>query len=127
MAPLTPEVLSTYSRRLAFNRTNPYFKPGGYIDVKTALKSFETRQCANGLTATLPDKTATINDPDFNVRTGGDVDAAADYYDRIKLFAFNDQMSTGTIGVPPCNEQSDFDSIGTPSEESQYLHVNPLP
>ena len=126
-APLTPEVLSTYSRRLAFNRTNPYFKPGGYADVKTALKGFETRQCGNGLTATLPDKDLTVNDPDFNVRTDGDLEDAADYYDRIKLFAFNDQMSTGNIAVPPCSEQSSFDSIGVPSEQSQYLHVYPQP
>jgi phospholipid/cholesterol/gamma-HCH transport system substrate-binding protein len=126
-APLTPEVLSTYSRRLAFNRTNPYFKPGGYIDVKTALKNFETRQCADGLTATLPDKTTTANDPNFNIRTGGDVDAAAEYYDRIKLFAFNDQMSTGSIAVPSCEQQGAFQSIGAPSETSQYLHVTPQP
>jgi virulence factor Mce-like protein len=126
-APLTPEVLSTYSRRLGFNRTNPYFKPGGYADVKTALKNFETRQCTNGLTATLPDKNATVNDPDFNVRTDGDTVAAADYFDRIKLYAFNGVDSTGSIGVPACSQQSDFQSIGKPSEESQYLHVNPLP
>jgi phospholipid/cholesterol/gamma-HCH transport system substrate-binding protein len=126
-APLTPEVLSTYSRRLEYNRPNPYFKPGGYIDVKTALKAFETRQCGAGRDAVLPDRTTTINDPNFNVRTGGDVEAAGDYYDRIKLFAFNDQQSTETIGAPPCKQQGPFDSIGAPQEESQYLHVYPQP
>jgi phospholipid/cholesterol/gamma-HCH transport system substrate-binding protein len=126
-APLTPEVLSTYSHRLQIMRTNPYFKPGGYADVETALKNFETRQCSNGYNATLPDKETTINDPNFNVRTGGDVAAASDYYDRIKLFAFNDQQSTAGIAAPPCKQQSPFDSIGKPSEQSQYLHVYPQP
>jgi phospholipid/cholesterol/gamma-HCH transport system substrate-binding protein len=126
-APLTPEVLSTYPRRLSIQRTNPYFAPGGYADVKTALKSFETRQCSSGVVATLPDKTATINDPAFNVRTEGDVDLAAEYYDRIKLFAFSNQSSTAGIVPPPCNQQGDFQSIGSPSERSQYLHVFPLP
>ena len=104
-APLTPEVLSTYPRRLSIQRTNPYFAPQGYADVASTLESFETRQCSSGVTATLPDRTATINNPDFNVRTDGDLEAAADYYDRIKLFAFNDQDSTATIQAAPCNQQ----------------------
>ena len=33
MAPLTPEVLSSYPKRLSIQRTNPYFKPEGYADV----------------------------------------------------------------------------------------------
>jgi phospholipid/cholesterol/gamma-HCH transport system substrate-binding protein len=126
-APLTPEVLSTYSKRLDINRSNPYMQPGGYADVRTALKSFETLQCGRDVNAVLPDRTATINDPAFNVRTDGDVDLAADYFDRIKLFAFNDQPSTATIVPPPCNEQAQFESIGSPRETSQYLHVFPQP
>jgi phospholipid/cholesterol/gamma-HCH transport system substrate-binding protein len=126
-APLTPEVLSTYPRRLSIQRTNPYFKPKGYADVKTALKSFETRQCTSGVTATLPPKAVTVADPAFNIRTDGDLTKAADYYDRIKLFAFNDQSSTTGITNVPCIEQGPFQSIGTPSQSSQYLHVNPQP
>jgi virulence factor Mce-like protein len=125
-APLTPEVLSTYPRRLSIQRTNPYFAPQGYADVGN-LRSFETRQCTSGVTATLPDKAATVNDPDFNVRTDGDLEDAADYYDRIKLFGFNNQDSTATIGAAPCNEQPPFQSIGSPSETTQYLHTFPLP
>ncbi len=128
-APLTPEVLSTYSRRLDVNRANPYFKPGGYsaADLRAGYKSFETRQCSDGVEAVLPPRDATIADPAFNIRTDGDLDLAAAYYDRIKLFAFNDQQSTATIGSPPCVEQSPFDSIGSPSETSDYLHVYPQP
>ncbi len=126
MAPLTPEVLSSYPKRLSIQRTNPYFKPEGYADVGN-LGSFETRQCSSGTTATLPDKASTVNDPDFNVRTDGDLEDAADYYDRIKLFAFNDQPSTATIAPAPCTEQPPFQSIGSPSETTQYLHTFPLP
>ena len=126
-APLTWEVLSTYSKRLAISRTNPYFKPKGYAELRSGLKSFETRHCASGVSAILPDRTATINDPAFNVRTGGDLDKAADYYDRIKLFAFNDQSSTDSIGAPPCVQQGPFKSIGVPKETSRYLHVYPQP
>ena len=95
-APLTPEVLTTFPRRLEINRTNPYVKPGGYLDVATALKSFETRHCSSGVSASL-DPSSPSN-PDFNVRTGGDVEAAQDLFDRIKLFAFKDQLSTASLG-----------------------------
>jgi phospholipid/cholesterol/gamma-HCH transport system substrate-binding protein len=125
-APLTPEVLSTYPRRLRINRTNPYLKPMGALDVRTALRSFETRQCTAGAEATLPPRDSTIADPAFNVRTDGDPLAAADYYDRIKLFAFNDQQSTSTIGGAPCVKQPPYQSIGSPSETSDYLHVYPF-
>jgi virulence factor Mce-like protein len=128
-APLTPEVVSTYSRRLSINRSNPYFKPGGYsaADLRAGYQNFETRQCSSGVQATLPPAAATAADPAFNVRTDGDTAAAADYFNRIKLFAFNDQDSTSTIPVGPCVQQSPFTSIGKPSESSQYLHVFPQP
>ncbi len=124
-APLTPEVLASYPRRLEIQRTNPYLKPKGYANLATGLESFETRQCASGVSATLDP--ATPEDPDFNVRTGGDVEDAQDYFDRILEFAFVNQLSTDTIGAPPCVEQGPFDSIGTPAEQSDYLHVYPQP
>ena len=124
-APLTPEVVTTFPRRLEINRTNPYVKPGGYLDVATALKSFETRHCSSGVSASL-DPSSPSN-PDFNVRTGGDVEAAQDLFDRIKLFAFKDQLSTASLGAPPCDPQSPYTSIGAPRESSRYLHVYPQP
>jgi virulence factor Mce-like protein len=128
-APLTPEVLSTYSRRLDINRANPYFKPGGYsaADLRAAYKSFETRQCTDSVSAVLPPRDTTIVDPAFNVRTDGDTTAAGEYFDRIKLFAFNDQDSTATIGAPACVKQTPFQSIGSPQETSDFLHVYPQP
>ncbi len=124
----TPEAVTTFPNRLAINRTNPYRKPLGALDVRSALLSFETRQCAGGAVITLPDRAATIADPAFNSRVGGgDPEAAAEFYDRLQLFAFNDQTSSAGIAAPPCTEQAPYDSIGTPAESSDYLHVFPFP
>jgi hypothetical protein len=122
----TPEALTTYPNRLQISRTNPYLKAKAALDVRTALASFETRQCAAGVVATLPDRATTIADPAFNARTGGDLVQAGELYDRIKLYGFNDQQSSATITPPPCNLQDPYDSIGTPAETSFYLHVNPF-
>jgi virulence factor Mce-like protein len=123
----TPEAVTTFPERLQINRTNPYLKAKAALDVRTALASFEIRQCAAGTVATLPDRAATIADPAFNGRFGGDLESAADFYDRLQQYAFNDQTSTATITPPPCNEQAPFESIGAPSESSDYLHVYPFP
>jgi virulence factor Mce-like protein len=126
-SPLTPEVFSTYPNRLQVNRTNPYLKPKKAVDVRTVMKSFETRHCDSGAIATLPPRAATVADPAFNNRTGGDITDAEALYDRIKLYGFNDQQSSATMTPPACIKQDPFDSIGSPAETSDYLHVYPFP
>ncbi|MCD6015757.1 MAG: virulence factor Mce family protein [Solirubrobacterales bacterium] len=126
-APLTPEAVTTFPNRLQINRTNPYFKPKQYIDVRTALKSFETRHCTSGVQVTLPPRETTITDPAFLERVDGDAADAADLYDRLKLFTFEDQQSTAALGAPPCIEQGPFQSIGAPRERSDFLHTYPFP
>lgn len=125
MAPLSPEAIAAYPRRLAINRTNPYVKPGGYLDVATAMKSFETRQCAGGANAVL-DPNSPL-DPDFNSRTGGDTEEAQMFFDRIRLYAFADQFESNAIPAPPCDKQSPYQSVGAPQETSDYLHTFPDP
>jgi virulence factor Mce-like protein len=128
-APLTPEAVATYPRRLQIQRTNPYVKPKGYLDVAEVLKSFETRHCAAGVSATL-DPTTPSN-PNFQVRTEAEEDpenpgaASQSLFDRIKLFAFSGQDSTDTIAAAPCIPQSPYQSIGDPQETSRYLHTYP--
>ena len=124
-APVAPEAISSYPHRLKISRTNPYLKPGAYLDVKTFIKSFDTRQCDTGLSAALDPNSP--NDPDFNVRTGGDVAKAQAFFDKLKRFAFNEQLSTDTIGSPACGKQSPYGSVGVSPEESDYLHVRELP
>ncbi len=125
MAPLSPEALAAYPRRLEISRTNPYLKPGGYLDVGTGLQSFETRQCGNGVSSFLDP--ATPSDPVFNERFDGDVATAQLFFDRLKAFAFVDQLDTNAISPAPCNKQAPYDSIGEPAETSDYQHVYPQP
>jgi phospholipid/cholesterol/gamma-HCH transport system substrate-binding protein len=124
-APLAPEAISTYPQRLQISRTNPYFKPGAFLDLRQGLQSFETRQCASGLTAFLDPTSPT--DPAFNERTGGDVEEAQAFFDRLQQFAFDGQLSTTSITPPGCTPQPPSTSIGVSPERSQYLHVRQEP
>jgi ABC-type transporter Mla subunit MlaD len=125
MAPLAPEAVSTYPGRLQISRTNPYFKPGAYIKVREGLQSFETRQCAAGLTAFLDPATPT--DPAFQDHVGGDAEEAQAFFDRLQRFAFNGELSTTSITPPGCTPQPPYQSIGVDPEQSQYLHVRQEP
>ena len=118
-APLGPAVLSAYPRRLQIERTNPYVKPKGYLDVRSGLLSFETRQCAGGIAATVPPTDVVAADPNFNVRTGGDVEGAAAFFDQIKTFALNGQSTTAALPAPPCTQQGPTTrSASTPSRRN---------
>ena len=119
--PLSPEVLTALPQRLRSSRTNPYTKPGEYIP--GALRSFDTSHCAGGIQALLPDRAATIGNPLFNVRTGGDVADAGVLFDRIQEFAFAGEVDSDEIPQPGCSQQSPFQSIGVGSEQTRYLHV----
>ncbi len=122
---LTPEALAGYPRRLSATRTNPYLKPGGFLDVLGGMESFETRQCAAGVEAQIDPASAT--DPDFQERTDGVAPEAELFFERLQLFAFNDELDTALIPAPGCAAQSPIGSVGTPGETSRYLHVRDLP
>lgn len=122
----TPEAIAAYPRRLDITRTNPYLEPGAFLDVGTGgIDSFETRHCATGLDALLDPASAT--DPAFQQRVDGDATEAQLFFDRLRLFAFNDELDTDAIAAPGCNPQGPMDSVGTPDESSRYLHVRDLP
>jgi len=125
MAPLAPEALSTYPRRLANSRSNPYFKPKGFANLRAGLESFETRHCSFGVNAFL-DPTSPAN-PAFNERTQGDTELAQIFYDRLQQFAFAGQTNTQSVPTPPCRQQGPFQSIGESPEQSQYLHTRESP
>jgi phospholipid/cholesterol/gamma-HCH transport system substrate-binding protein len=119
-AALGPESLAAYPRRLLYNRTNPYVAPEGFLNLTSGLESFETRQCATGVDATL--------DP---------ADAGAfpgDLFDRIVEFAYADIPAAGDglihaddLPNPACVQQADFNSIGVSPEVTQYMHVREEP
>jgi hypothetical protein len=89
------------------------------------MGSFETRQCASGVGAIV--NPASSTDPLFLQRVDGAVAEGQLFFDRLNLFAFNDQLGTAGITPPPCNAQPPQQSVGAPSETSEYLHVRDLP
>jgi hypothetical protein len=44
-------------------------------------------------------------------------------FDSMKLFAFNDALSTAGVPAPPCVKQGPQPSIGQVPELTDYLHV----
>jgi phospholipid/cholesterol/gamma-HCH transport system substrate-binding protein len=121
IAPLSPDVLAAFNNRLSNDRTNPYHQPGDFANLASGLHSFETAQCSGGPTAQLDPNTP--NDPDFNARTGGDVAAATEFFNRIKKFVFNDQSSSATIPNVGCVKQAPYNPLGAPGPATDYLHV----
>ena len=125
MAPLSPEALAAYPRRLSITRTNAYPKPGSLRDLRDGLQSFETRHCNSGVSAFLDP--ATPLDPDFQSNVGGDAEEAQLFFDRLRKFAFADQLTSDTMPAPPCTDQAPYESVGEPDETTEYLHVYPQP
>ena len=126
-APLGPAVLSAYPQRLQIERTNPYVKPKGYLDVRSGLKSFETRQCSSGITAAVPTTDVVAADPNFNVRTGGDVEAAAAVLRSDQDLRAQRRVDDGRAAGAAVHQQGPYNSIGVDPEQTQYLHVKEFP
>ena len=68
----------------------------------------------------------TATDPIFQAHTDGDAAEAQPFFDRLQLFAFNNELDTNLITATGCNPQPAVDSVGSPSESSRYLHVRDL-
>ena len=124
-APLMPEALATYPHRLQISRSNPYFKPGGFANLKAGLESFEIRQCSMGVNAFL-DPSSPSN-PAFQERAHGDAAEAQLFFDRIVKFAFAGQQNTQALTGPPCKQQGPVQSIGENQDQSEFLHVRKDP
>ena len=112
-------------------RANPYFKPGGYKNLRHGLQSFANTPCSAGITAQLDPNTP--NDPNFwnSGRFTGTTQekkaAAQDLFNRIKTFAFNDQLNSNQAKHPGCQKRGNFKSIGAFREFTPYLHVRREP
>jgi phospholipid/cholesterol/gamma-HCH transport system substrate-binding protein len=123
IAPLAPDVLAAFTNRLSNDRTNPYHQPGDFANLASGLQGFEVGQCAGGPTHTVQLDPNTPNDPAFNARTGGDVAAATEFFNRIKKFAFDDQNTSATIPNVGCNKQGPYTPLGQGGAATDYLHV----
>ncbi len=136
--PLGPDSLSAYPRRLLVNRTNPYVKPSGTLNLpvgRGGMRSFETRQCSTGINAILRDwtaltpaeqatfATATAEGRQGSPPTIPDT-TPEDLYNRIKLYAFVKQTDSNTLPAPPCTAQGTYSPLGqTGQPATKYLHV----
>jgi phospholipid/cholesterol/gamma-HCH transport system substrate-binding protein len=121
LGPFGPESLATYPNRTTVNRNNAYTQPGAFANLAKGLPSFDTRQCSSGITATLdPD---TPSDPAFNQRTEGDVKKAAEFFERLKKYAFAEQTSSTSIPAPGCSQQAPFEPIYGSSPATTYQHT----
>jgi ABC-type transporter Mla subunit MlaD len=124
LAPLGPHALAAFDQRLGSNRTNAYSQPLAYRGVGAGgIPSFETAQCAGGPTHTVQLDPNTPNDPDFNVRTGGDVAAATEFFNRLKFYAFSDGFSSANIPNVPCTKQAPFAPVARDGPATDYQHV----
>ena len=121
LGPLGPETLSTYSNRTTVNRNNAYPQPGASNRLSKGLLSFDTRQCSSGITVTLDPNTP--NEAAFNARTGGDVKKATSFFERLKRYAFAEQISSATIPAPGCSSQAPFTPIYGSGSATIYQHT----
>jgi phospholipid/cholesterol/gamma-HCH transport system substrate-binding protein len=128
-SPLNPQSVAAFPQRLTMERANPYLKPGGYKQLNSGLESFRNTPCSAGITARLDPNSP--NDPNFYNRFEGTTAQkqaqAQDFFDRIKLYAFNDELNSANVKQPPCKLQGNFKSIGAFREFTPYLHVRREP
>jgi phospholipid/cholesterol/gamma-HCH transport system substrate-binding protein len=130
--PLGPESLAGYPNRLRVNRSNPYIKPGGFLNVASGLEGFETRQCTGGAATSFPPEAATVADPGFQnwldaVPPGPTPAELSDFYRRLRDFTFVGRSRSNSVPAPPCKKQADYESIGGMFPEfTDYLHAREL-
>lgn len=122
VGPFGPESLAPYSERLTTNRNSAYSQPGAGERLAEGLLNFHTGQCTAGITATLdPD---TPEDDDFSERIeGDDEEKAAEFFARLKQFAFAGQDSSATIPAPGCGAQAPFEPIYGSGPPTVYQHT----
>jgi phospholipid/cholesterol/gamma-HCH transport system substrate-binding protein len=132
MGPMNPETLATYPRRLAINRNSAYSPPRWAEDLVGGLPSFDTRNCATGIIATLDPKSAA--DAGFKERAvatageGAVVPKSQDenaqlLFEHIQQYAFAGKASTAEIPAPPCKQQGQFKPIYGSGPTTQYQHT----
>lgn len=117
MGPLNTETVASYGSRLTTNRNSAYSPPKWVAGLLQGLPSFDIRQCSSGTTAALDPNTP--NDPSFKQRTK-DEDEAAEFFERLKTFAFAGQESTATVPAPGCTQQGTLKSIYGPGTRTLY-------
>jgi len=122
LGPLGPESLASYGTRTTTNRNSAYSRPRYAERLAKGLLNFHTYQCGSGITAHLDP--ATPEEPAFNERTGGDVEQAANFFERLRRFAFADQEDSASVPAPGCDPQAPLEPIyGNGRPPTAYQHT----
>jgi ABC-type transporter Mla subunit MlaD len=128
MGPFTGESLATYPSRLTLNRTNAYPQPLAGKALATGLPSFDTRGCTSGVTAVLNPETPA--NETFKARTSEakrtpeeNEKRSKDFFERLKRYAFGEQLDSAAAPVPSCFQQAPFNPIGRGGAPTTYQHV----
>jgi virulence factor Mce-like protein len=139
---ISPEAFAAFTaasspHRLTTNRSNPFFEPGGLLNVGSGLGSFPVDSCPGAQRVVADLDPNTPNLAAFNGRVGGNVADAQDLFDRLKKYGFssaasypNGNLSSANTGAPPCTNQGPQPTIGTPpiaDAFDSFLHVYPAP
>jgi ABC-type transporter Mla subunit MlaD len=122
LGPFGPESLATFPNRTTTNRNSAYSQPLSAERLAAGLLNFDTRQCSSGITAALDPNAP--NESSFNQRTENDVKKAADFFERLKHYAYGDQTNSATIPAPGCEAQPPFEPInGAGAPATTYQHT----
>jgi phospholipid/cholesterol/gamma-HCH transport system substrate-binding protein len=114
--PVNPEALAAYPKRIASNRSNPYFQPLGYKDLPTGLKVFGSYLCT---TNPVPTVVQTIDPllPGVGALTNL---LSPHTFELIDRFVYGGQ-SPANVAAPPCKEQAPLG--GQLGQPGRYPHV----
>jgi ABC-type transporter Mla subunit MlaD len=142
LGPINPESVASYPSRLAMNRNSAYSPPGWAEGILKGLPSFNTTNCASGLTAELdpsspsnqafwermPSRDIIYNPTTFKnepveYHQPERIEKAESLLNRINEYAFGDQLSTALAPTPPCKQQEKLKSIYGNGEKTQYQHT----
>ncbi|HEX6689132.1 MAG TPA: MlaD family protein [Solirubrobacterales bacterium] len=121
LGPLGPETLATYSSRTTTNRNSAYSQPRYAERLAKGLLNFNTAQCSSGITAHLNPNTP--SNETFKKRTNGDQAEAANFYERLKHYAFADQENSASIPAPGCSPQPPLQPIYGNGPATTYQHT----
>jgi virulence factor Mce-like protein len=118
--PVNPEVLAAYPKRIASNRSNPYFRPLGYKDLPTGLKVFGEYLCTSNPVPTVVETT----DP-MLPGVGPITDLLPQStFQLIDQFVYGGQPP-GSVPAPPCKEQAPLGNLI--GQTGRFAHVTEAP
>ena len=119
--PVNPEALAAYPKRIASNRSNPYFQPLGYLDLaRGGLKVFGTYLCT---TNPVPTVVQTIDPllPGVGAITSL---ISPETFTLIDRFVYGGN-GPANVASPPCREQAPLGNLI--GQSGKYPHVTAAP